>query len=88
MLLAFLQQEGTFDLLTANQLFMTNLRSGVPGPQGLDAGWTFAGLVRDFGQPQGFGDQDQATRSALSQRMDAIVYAQPATPTAPLQAAR
>jgi hypothetical protein len=64
-LLAFLQRDGNFDLLAANRLFTVNLRSGVPGPQGPDSGWTFESLLQDFSQPDSFGTHDAATRSAL-----------------------
>lgn len=74
-LLAFLDAPGNFDLLAANGLFNVTLRSGVAGPQGPDAGWTFAELVRFFASPAAFGTQDVATRSALAafaQRIDAL----------------
>jgi hypothetical protein len=71
-LLAFFEQGDNFDFLASNQLFAVNLQSGVAGPSGPDAGWTFARLAQQFSQPGSYGSHDEATRKSLKGYSDRI----------------
>jgi hypothetical protein len=75
LLVAFLHKGDNFEFIMSNRMFSANLRSGVNGPSGPDAGWNLAELVKDFSQPNGLGTHDDATRNHLKALLAKIVAA-------------
>src|SRR5262249_36098499 len=73
-LVAFLQKGDNFEYLAKNGLFTTELETTVPDGPPKGTGWTFAGFLKQFSDPNTFAKLDDDTRKAikeLSARIDA-----------------
>jgi hypothetical protein len=64
-LVAFLQKGDNFEYLARNGLFATELETTVPGGSLKGTGWSFAGFVKQFSDPNTFAKLDDDTRKAI-----------------------